>query len=524
MLSLQNYSIRSGYYRGRAGVWGALGAGGVWWGVAWGGGTAGAAALFDSAGAAANDVANLREALSQVRRWETQSMAVGSNDTNEIQRLIGVWQAEIRNVKAAGAKIAESAPGNPRIAGLVANQSKLLDVYATALLPYLKQMQEARIDGVVAMAYAGQQEPTIVALQKNTGELLAEQRAVATAQRERMAADATSAALLRLGLVSLTLAGFVPLMWFTLQSVCKPLDRAVDAAKRIATGDLGRAIEAPGRDETASLLQALNAMRTSLSDVVGEVRNSADSIRAASIEVATGNQDLSQRTEQAASNLQRAASSMVDLTATVRQSAASAGQANQLAASAAEVAARGGAVVTEVVATMDEIHEGSSKIADIIQVIDGIAFQTNILALNAAVEAARAGEQGRGFAVVAGEVRGLASRCAEAAKEIKVLIGDSVSRVEAGSRLVSDAGRTMREIVGSVQRVSSIIGEISIAAAEQSEGIGRVSGTVGELDRMTQQNAALVEQSAAATESLKDQAAKLAQAVSVFKLGGAEAH
>ncbi len=521
--SLQNYSIRFRFYVVMAAVASSLMALGVW---SWASGVrsnAATAALFDSADTAATDVANLREALSQMRRWETQSMAVGSNDTNEIQRLIGVWENEIGNVKQAGKKIAEASHGHAQIAALVADQTKLLDTYATALLPYLKQMQEAKIDGVVAMAYAGQQEPTIQALKKNTEELLEAQRSIVAQQRERMAADATSASLLRFGLVTLTLAVFLPLMWFTLQSVCKPLDRAVDVAKRIATGDLSEAIVVRGRDETASLLQALGTMQASLSEVVGEVRSSADSIKVASVEVAIGNQDLSHRTEQAADNLQRTASSMFDLTGTVRQSAASAGQANELAVSAANVAGRGGEVVARVVSTMDEINDSSRKISDIIQVIDGIAFQTNILALNAAVEAARAGEQGRGFAVVAGEVRGLASRCAGAAKEVKSLIGVSVSRVEAGSRLVSEAGKTMQEIVGSVQRVSDIINEISLASTEQSDGIGQVSGAVGELDRMTQQNAALVEQSAAATESLKEQATKLAQVVGVFKLAEEEA-
>ncbi|NUP88094.1 MAG: chemotaxis protein, partial [Burkholderiaceae bacterium] len=249
-----------------------------------------------------------------------------------------------------------------------------------------------------------------------------------------------------------------------------------------------------------------------------EIRQTADSIQVASTEVATGNQDLSQRTEQAASNLQQTASSMEQLTATVRQSADAAAQANQLAASAAEVAQRGGQVVQQVVTTMDAINASSKKIADIIGVIDGIAFQTNILALNAAVEAARAGEQGRGFAVVAGEVRSLAQRSAEAAREIKALIGNSVDKVETGSRLVTDAGSTMNEIVASVQRVTDIIGEITAASSEQSAGLGTINVSVVQLDQMTQQNAALVEESAAAAESLRDQASRLAGLVATFRL------
>jgi len=270
--------------------------------------------------------------------------------------------------------------------------------------------------------------------------------------------------------------------------------------------------------EAGSLLDSLAAMVRSLRTTVSQVRQSTDSISTASGEIATGNQDLSARTEQTASNLQQAASSMEQLTGTVKQSADSARQANQLAASAAEVAARGGSVVSQVVSTMDEINASSKKISDIIGVIDGIAFQTNILALNAAVEAARAGEQGRGFAVVAGEVRSLAQRSAQAAKEIKALIGASVEKVDSGSRLVADAGQTMQEIVGSVQRVSDIIGEITAASSEQSDGIGQVNSAVTQLDQMTQQNAALVEESAAAAESLRDQAQRLAAVVATFRL------
>ena len=306
--------------------------------------------------------------------------------------------------------------------------------------------------------------------------------------------------------------------WRTTRSITMPVARAVKVAERIAEGDLTSTVEISSHDEIGRLLQAIHGMQDRLRALVGDIRSSADSIQTASTEVAVGNQDLSQRTEQTASSLQQAASSMTQLTSTVNQSAEAASQANQMASSASVVAVRGGEVVAQVVSTMNEINTSSRKIADIIGVIDGIAFQTNILALNAAVEAARAGEQGRGFAVVAGEVRSLAQRSAEAAKEIKGLIGNSVEKVEAGSRLVSDAGSTMNEIVASVQRVSGIISEITAAAAEQSSGIGQVSGSVGQLDQMTQQNAALVEQSAAAAESLKGQAARLAELVSVFRL------
>jgi len=291
---------------------------------------------------------------------------------------------------------------------------------------------------------------------------------------------------------------------------------AIAVMAEVTVGNL--AVEVPPAP-AGSLLAGLQAMVNSVRNTVIQVRNSTDSIGTASNEISIGNQDLSQRTEQTASNLQQAASSMEQLTGTVKQSADSARHANQLASSAAEVAARGGVVVAQVVTTMDEINASSKKISDIIGVIDGIAFQTNILALNAAVEAARAGEQGRGFAVVASEVRSLAGRSAAAAKEIKGLIGASVEKVEGGSKLVADAGATMNEIVNSVKRVSDIIGEITAASAEQSDGIGQINGSVTQLDQMTQQNAALVEESAAAAESLKAQAAALAQVVSTFRLG-----
>jgi len=301
-------------------------------------------------------------------------------------------------------------------------------------------------------------------------------------------------------------------------SIRGPLNQANDLAARIAQGDLSTSISTTRGDEFGSLLRSLGTMNDSLGRMVSQVRLSTDSIATASAEIAQGNNDLAHRTEQTSSNLQSTASSMDALTATVQQSTDNSRQASALAARASSVAQRGGSVVTQVVSTMQEIDTSSKKIADIIGVIDGIAFQTNILALNAAVEAARAGEQGRGFAVVASEVRSLAQRSAEAAKEIKGLITTSVEKVESGTRLVTDAGATMDEIVQSVQRVADVISEITAAANEQSSGIAGVNVAIGNLDQMTQQNAALVEESAAAAESLREQADRMKEAVSVFRV------
>jgi len=305
--------------------------------------------------------------------------------------------------------------------------------------------------------------------------------------------------------------------WIT-RSIARPIQRAVAVARTVAAGDLSSFIEASGHSETAQLLCALKDMQGSLAAVVGGVRGNAEGVATASAQIAQGNQDLSQRTEEQASALEETAASMEQLSSTVGQNADNARQANQLTISATSVAVRGGEVVGQVVETMKGINESSRKIADIIGVIDGIAFQTNILALNAAVEAARAGEQGRGFAVVASEVRNLAGRSAEAAKEIKTLIGTSVERVEHGTVLVEQAGATMAEVVGSIKRVADIMGEITAASVEQSSGVAQVAEAVSQMDQVTQQNAALVEESAAAAESLKQQAQALAGSVAMFKL------
>jgi methyl-accepting chemotaxis protein len=303
-------------------------------------------------------------------------------------------------------------------------------------------------------------------------------------------------------------------------SITAPLSQGIQVAEAVAAGDLTVEINSKGSDEVAQLLNAMGNMKNSLVDVVSRVRSGSESVSTASAQIAQGNQDLSTRTEGQASALEQTAASMEELSSTVRQNADNAAQANQLAQRASRVALEGGQMVSQVVDTMKGINESSRKIADIISVIDGIAFQTNILALNAAVEAARAGEQGRGFAVVAAEVRNLAQRSAAAAKEIKQLINDSVERVESGTALVDKAGATMNEVVDSVRRVTDIMGEISSASKEQSDGVGQIGEAVTQMDQATQQNAALVEEMAAAASSLSTQATELVQTVAVFRLSG----
>jgi methyl-accepting chemotaxis protein-1 (serine sensor receptor) len=309
--------------------------------------------------------------------------------------------------------------------------------------------------------------------------------------------------------------------WLLVRAIVRPLEEAVRIAGAVAQGDLTQRIEVRSNDETGRLMGALRDMNDSLVEIVTRVRAGTDTIATASAEIADGNLDLAARTEQQAGSLEETASSMEELTSTVRQNADNARQANGLAGSASQIAARGGAAVDQVVETMGAIHTSAGKIVEIIAVIDGIAFQTNILALNAAVEAARAGEQGRGFAVVAGEVRNLAQRSASAAKEIKRLIDDSVGKVQHGTALVDQAGATMKEIVASVDRVAGIMAEISAASQEQNAGIGQVNQAVNQMDQATQQNAALVEQASAAAQSLQQEAAMLAQTVGAFRIAGA---
>ena len=398
----------------------------------------------------------------------------------------------------------------------IAEQDALNRQYAEAIKlynpadPQRTQVVDRAVRGIDRAAT--QHIDDLVKVIRERGDVL-EHDLVALAERER---NAMTAWLLVIA-ISATIAAGV-LATLVIRSIILPLRSATAVAQRVAKGDLTAEVPKGGADEIGRLLNALGAMSQSLNEIVSQVRSGADAVAAASGQIAVGNTDLSSRTEEQATSIEETAASVEELTSAVSRNADSTKQADLLAVSASEIANRGGEVVNRVVRTMEEIQGSSKRIAEIIGVIDGIAFQTNILALNAAVEAARAGEQGRGFAVVASEVRSLAQRSAEAAKEIKGLISDSVNTVASGSRLVDDAGKTMQDVVNSVQRVSEIIGQISAATQEQGAGIGQVNTAVTELDRVTQQNAALVEESAAASESLKRQAVALAESVAIFKV------
>ena len=473
--------------------------------------------LFSQRVQTLTDMSDLRTALGDLRRAE-KDIIINFNNTVEVAALRESWGKTLAALRKSLADVRQVQAGDAAFVAAIDKSLDEIKQYEAGIVPIFDQIERAQIDGAGGGAYADRLKTHMEA----TDQLFSR---LATSAREQMqearqgvdTLAATMSGLIGVALV-LALAVLIPLTYLSVRSITRSLAQARDLAERIAGGDLSRDTQALNHDEVGQLVTAMGRMQQSLRGLVRQVQDAAGNISTASTEIATGNHDLSQRTEQTAANLEEAASSMEMLTSTVQQSAQASRQASDFASSAAEVAARGGAVVSQVVSTMDQITTSSRKIADITGVIDSIAFQTNILALNAAVEAARAGEQGRGFAVVASEVRSLAQRSAGAAKEIKELIGSSVERVEDGSRLVSQAGQTMTEIVGSVRRVSGIIHEITASAAEQSDNIGHISQSVTQLDQMTQQNAALVEQSTAASESLREQALQLTRAVSQFKL------
>jgi len=464
-------------------------------------------------------VGELRATVGELRRHE-KNMVIDYEDGVAVLKHREAWVATAQALKKSFEAMLEGEEDEDN--KFAREAVKSLEAYVVESKPVLDAVQNGAFDTAkVADKRLDKAKAHVTAVEKHIEQIGKIVRDEVKERQAEFAAAMTTTLYAFAAMLGFALVLVVPLTLLNSRSIVQPVEHARQIAQAIASGDLTRRITMEGRDEASALLESLNQMQDFLRTLVGQVRVSGESIGTASAEIASGNQDLSARTEQAASNLQQTASSVEQLNGTVKQSADSARQANQLAASAAEVAQRGGSVVSQVVSTMDEINASSKKIADIIGVIDGIAFQTNILALNAAVEAARAGEQGRGFAVVASEVRSLAQRSAEAAKEIKGLIGASVERVEAGSKLVADAGQTMGEIVGSVKRVSDVIGEITVASGEQSDGIGQVNTAVTQLDQMTQQNAALVEESTAAAESLRTQAQRLAQALAGFRLAAA---
>jgi len=476
----------------------------------------------DAAGMATlESIANAQDDLITVRAEVFRALAlIASMDEAAVKSLRADLARRIQGVKQRIAGLAEQAGKDEDIARLTAEATPLLDTY---LARCDKAIDLSGVDPNVGIGAMRAAEDSYFTLEKalhglskrNNG--LQEQRAEAALNR-------TMTLTLTLALAMLLASGAaLAFAWRVQRRVMGDINRAVELSSAVAQGTLDVQGRSDNADEVGDLLRALGHMADQLRHSLQTVRSATDHIATASQEIAAGNLDLSQRTEQTASSLQQTSSSMERLTGAVRQTAESARSAQQLAGSASAVATRGGDVVAQVVSTMEGINASSHRIGDIIGRIDGIAFQTNILALNAAVEAARAGEQGRGFAVVASEVRALAQRSAEAAREIKALISDSVGRVETGSKLVADAGHTMHEIVASVRRVCNIIGEISAAAEEQSRGIGQVNTAIVALDQMTQQNAALVEQSAAAAESLKTQAGSLTRVLGRFKLGGGEA-
>ncbi|MEY4750776.1 MAG: hypothetical protein RIQ60_2990 [Pseudomonadota bacterium] len=463
----------------------------------------------------AEHLIDISTAMGNLRRYE-KDLILNYEKQAEQVKYTQAWRDAYQTLVTTANKLLEGEDDvdNPHVRELL----KLVEAYHAKVEALLPQITSGAYDSATAInrllgpakEQAHAAELKLADLQKVLhGEAAADQVEVQKVQQYSVLFFAAS--------LLLAVVLVVPLTLINSRSIVAPIEQARDLAQAIAGGDLTRSVQVNGHDECSDLLDALGGMQDALRGMVGNIRLTTESISTASTQIASGNQDLSGRTEQTAGSLQQTASSMEQLTGTVRQTADSARTANQLASSAAQAAQRGGEVVSQVVQNMDEISSQSRKIAEIIGTIDGIAFQTNILALNAAVEAARAGEQGRGFAVVAGEVRNLAQRSANAAREIKSLIGASVDKVESGSRLVQDAGATMSEIVSSVQRVSDIISEITAATTEQSSELGQVNTAVTQLDQMTQQNAALVEESAAAAESLREQAGRLSSLVSAFR-------
>ena len=456
------------------------------------------------------------QGLTETNAARTQAMIVSSDPAVavEFKDVIAATSAQISQVQKLLESIASNDADKTQMAKIAAARSAMLDLRKQAT----QLKGEGRGDEAITLVKQSY-NPAVAAYLQALRDFVDLQQKYSAQRQAELGADRMRTVQLAGLMLALVLLGLGVGAYFLIRNIQQPLMQAQTLAQRIADGDLSAQESVARRDEFGDLLRALYGMSESLGRMVHQVRQSTDSIATASSQIAAGNHDLSARTEQTASNLQETAAAMEQFTSTIQQSAASAQQASTLATGASGVARRGGEVVKEVVATMEDIHQSSQKIADIIGVIDGIAFQTNILALNAAVEAARAGEQGRGFAVVASEVRSLAGRSAVAAKEIKELISASVDNVSAGCTLVEQAGSTMDEIVVSVRRVADIMGEISLASQDQTTGIDQINQAMGQMDQVTQSNAALVEEAAAAAQSLEHQAQTLVQVVSVFKTG-----
>ena len=478
--------------------------------------TAGAAVVTGQHLPAVVELGPLRASVGNLRRFE-KDMFLYTGDIVQIEKYWPRWQKTLAEAKGSVKTLeplvgAESLPALKKVEESLAGYGLGFEGVAQRL------MRGDFADATVSNAAMEPLKGGIRALDEQLAVLKTNTEAAAAAESQALAALQTRQRLLQSGIVLLTLLGLVSLAWGLVRSITKPLAAASAALARLSDGDLTQVIDVKGRDELAQMMQRLSQTQRSLHDLLQAIQGNAKSVAMASAEIANGNADLSARTERQAASLQQTAAAMEQLTATVTAGASTAKQANGLAQAASQSAREGGAVVADVVKTMSDIQASSRRIADITSVIDSIAFQTNILALNAPVEAARAGEQGRGFAVVASEVRTLAQRSAEAAREIKGLIGASVDRVEAGHTLVQKAGGTIEQVVLQVRRVTDLMGDINAAASEQQQGISQVGQAVSQLDQATQQNAALVEESAAAADSLRLQAERLSQATAAFRL------